>query len=434
MPPTKNDIYHFERPGIHFKNGKYYRFWDDGVVVLRGWPSPCAWQKKTHGGWRQICEEADNILSARSFFAPLTPVTEPPRPFILADGQMLLPRITQEEREAWGAYASESARYQFVSSIPEEIRQELTRYSTRRWHLLSLFARCPGALDLSKSNPALLFALASNWIFHTPKVANPLRSARALLYRKQRVIQAWLGFPATERVRRLLAKITPDTLSVERLLYLRTALTEPSCLKLLSHLPRIRRGVLLLATHPLFRDRITPCALRDILALEEHPSEGENHSNDIQQLVRDIRNMVTLLGENRMVPWPNAFHSLDQVRGYHDQLAERVNSCCPLNGTELPEYFPEPPYPGTESIHAIKTMTELIQEGVEQHNCVTSRVYRILSGKEYIYRVTSPVRGTLALQYKSRQWSFLEFKLACNLPADPTIPYNLVLELCKRVS
>jgi len=39
--------------------------------------------------------------------------------------------------------------------------------------------RCEGTFDLISSNPALAYCLASNWVFHQPKVARPLRSAEA---------------------------------------------------------------------------------------------------------------------------------------------------------------------------------------------------------------------------------------------------------------
>jgi hypothetical protein len=68
------------------------------------------------------------------------------------------------------AYADEVAKSGFTALVPAEVRMELERYAERRWHLLSVMARCPGALDLSRANPALLFALANNWVFHKPAV------------------------------------------------------------------------------------------------------------------------------------------------------------------------------------------------------------------------------------------------------------------------
>ena len=57
---------------------------------------------------------------------------------------------------------------------------------------------------------ALGFALANPWILHKPTVCQPMRSMRALLRHKQARIQDWLGFPATERVRRILKRIGSD--------------------------------------------------------------------------------------------------------------------------------------------------------------------------------------------------------------------------------
>jgi len=82
----------------------------------------------------------------------------------------------------------------FLGSIPDDILSEVSRYWTRKWYVLNVLARCPGAMDLSRSNPALLYALASNWVFHKPAVTRPMRAARSLVNRKQRDIMEWLGF------------------------------------------------------------------------------------------------------------------------------------------------------------------------------------------------------------------------------------------------
>ena len=143
-----------------------------------------------------------------------TPCPEKPgQPFVLPDGQMALPGVTsREERYAKEQYHYQAARCVFVHSLPREVREELRRYAERKWHLLNLFARCPGALDLSRSNPGLAYALASNWAFHKPAVARPIRAARSLVHKKQKAILEWLGFPATEPARRILAKIRPKSL------------------------------------------------------------------------------------------------------------------------------------------------------------------------------------------------------------------------------
>ena len=124
----------------------------------------------------------DALFSQSDFLEKTAYPEKPSCPFVLPDGQIILPGIViPEERSARRAYSDHMARTAFVNMIPEEVRLELLRYSNRKWHLMSILARCPGAMDLSRSNPALLFALASNWAFHRPSVKQPIRAARGLV-------------------------------------------------------------------------------------------------------------------------------------------------------------------------------------------------------------------------------------------------------------
>lgn len=401
--------------GLEFKNGKLYQFAGRHVVVMRPWPQPMAWCKRCARNWQPTRRLADDVVSAARFFdVPVLAPVKPSLPFALPDGQLTLPGVTHEEWIATRLYKDEVSRLHFVNLVPAEVRQELARYRSRRWHLLSVFARCPGALDLSRSNPALLFALASNWVFHKPVVSQPIRAARGLVNRKQRVIQAWLEFPDSETVRRILAKIDPAALSVRRLFFLRSALADPVCVRLLQHLPRINELALVLVSPHRLRARITPRLLQEAIECEKDgwPISGTwRCALDPIVLVLDTMRMCTAVGWEHC---PKRLHSLGGIHRLHDALVPRMREAFRRGEAPIAERLPAPPFAGTADIVPLTTVEALIQEGLEQHHCAAARAPLVAQGRQYLYSVRQPVRGTLSVYFNGLDWFPGEFRLACN--------------------
>jgi len=419
MKPSKKKSWFREgRWGLSFKDGKLYEFTERHVLVMQGWPDPRAWFKRRSHGWRPTRKWADALFSDPLFLDKKPLPEKPTRPFVLPGGQMILPgiMITAEYR-ALRAYGDHVARTAFINLIPEEIRQELQRYGDRRWHLMNILARCPGALDLSRSNPALLFALASNWAFHRPAVTQPVRAARSLVWKKQKAIQEWLGFPGTEPVRRLLAKITPEAVNVEGLLYLRDALLNPAYVKLLSPLPKLNRAALMLAADRRTIEHVTPKLLEDTL---ENPTaktfSGElDGRQDVYKLMVDTVRMANRVNWEKC---PKTFCSVKRVQTVHDDLAPRLDLLRLRKEYNIPDRFSDPPFLGTEHIIPLTTPEEMFREGYLQKNCVGSYVCPVAEGWEYMYRVAQPVRATLSIAFEAGAWVSREFYKACNQPIE----------------
>lgn len=422
--PRYQDINGF-RAGTHglaFKNGKLYEFSGRHVLVMRPWPLPMAWYKRRSHNWRPTRKLADKRVSAAGFFAmPEREPAKPLQPFALPNGQLVFPGFTTEEWVAKCQYQDERSRLDFIRQIPSDVRHELARYRDRCWHLLSVLARCPGALDLSQSSPALLFALASNWVFHKPAVSQPIRAVRSLVNRKQCVIQQWLGFPGTESVRRILAKIAPEALSIRGLVFLRSVINDPVCVKLLGHLPVINESALALATHYRLRAHVTPCLLRDALQQEKELDGSGRHRRPAVEIIGLMQDTVRMCEVVRWEHCPTTFHSLRGVKRLHDALVPRVNEAILLQGNALPENLPAPPFGGTDEIVPLTTVAALVREGQEQHNCVAVRASMVARGCQYLYSVRAPVRGTLSVRFNGIGWMPSEFLLACNKPVPAAI-------------
>lgn len=399
------------RWGYAFKDGKLYEFTPRHVLVLSGWPDPRAWLKRRSHNWRATRKHADAFFSTA-----VRPVAVADHldaePAALPSGQYLLPGVYEDSE--YGAeleQRDERIILEFIGTIPARIHTALCRYGTRKWHALNLLARCPGAEDLETANPALFYALASSWVFHKPAVRSPIRSARRLVSRKQKHILEWLGFPATETARRILVKIAPQSLSIESLLYLRNALHgDEFVVRTLSHLPHINAVVIRLATDPKYRSVITPRLLADVGA-----EDGQHAAYaSVFRLLQDTLRMAELVDWHHC---PRQFCSLKRLKDVHDELAGTLTPGELAEKLQLPARFQNPPFAGTENIVPITTPDDLYIEGYQMANCVGSHAVLVATGKEYVYRVLSPVRATLSIRREEgNTWSPGEVAAIRNAP------------------
>lgn len=397
------------RFGYACKNGKLYHFNDRHVLVMRGWPQPLAWLKRRSHDWRHDRKFAADLLVQNDglFWASSWPSYLQKR---LDDNRKYFkPLPAMEEYEIRALEHDYVAVDDFRSSFPVDIFREARRYGSRRWHMLCLFARCPGALELSVGNPALAFALASNWVFHQPKPTKPMRAARGLIFRKQKKILEWLGFPGTESVRRIFRKMPPATLTVKDLLLLRAALKYDVNHRALSHLPAISPTVIGLMASRQNRGYLGDKFFYNLLELE---GNANGLSPAIKSLPFLVRDTIRLLDAVRVHRLSRPFMSVAEVKRTHDTLVQ----------VHLQQYrhtidqgvFPPPPYAGTRDIVPIVTPVELYNEGVQQYHCCFVFAKDVARGDFFFYRVLKPVRATLLVRREMGRWIFSDIRKACN--------------------
>ena len=106
--------------------------------------------------------------------------------------------------------------------------------------LAALLDGFPEAVDLAQTHPALAVAMAHARGWDTFGLVTPDRAfVGDMLGQRRRRIGGALGFPANERVVRILGKVQPPACAVTPLARSRGALRNPSILSILSHLPTI---------------------------------------------------------------------------------------------------------------------------------------------------------------------------------------------------
>lgn len=372
-----------------------------------------------NGGWSSDYIEADiflndclNLVREDPFKEDLPPAPLPAVPdspeirMVRAafGGQVCVPdERSIEQRKRDSDLAQRSAMRAFVGTIPPRVRTILECYASRRWNILNLLAYCPGAESLHASNPTLFYMLASYNEFRESAVDadDRYQVVRELICRPQREILAWFGFPATESVRRILARIEPVSLWIYRIEPLLETLHNPVVCKLLRHLPRINDGVLQLVAHANYINYLTPQLLAEVAT-----DTGHNRQSSTGGALRDI---IDLGGELDGIRIPAYFTTLDRLRRVHeavlrqsyfsyDDIIEQVHAGV------IPDHLPPPPFPVNAYAIPIRTVDALDDEEMQMEHRVLGYARAVIRGDCYIYRVLFPVRATAQIVRDGSGW------------------------------
>lgn len=424
------------RRGTQFANQKLYEFSNDGIIVMSQWPDMRAWRRTPKGRkWAQIRPRLQ-ILSYRDHWScdvsrrewkvtmPMQGASIQERIINdLADGaaggeqepldledqiEEVMPEAPSEPLDI-GLYIPAwviAARAEYLKPIPEEVLATVSAFASRHWHLLNLISRCPGAMDLVKSTPALAYALASLWAFRTNSPQQPLRAARALLRKQQPLIASWLGFPGSKSTIKILRKLRPEACTIPNLLHLRDHFFHFS--KALCHMQNITSDALRIMTYSHGRYSLSSNYLFELGML---PSP--DWLRDEQRLIRDVIWLRETLGEESEF----LIHSHHNLQKQHDQLVERMGrlDLKRIIHNELPS----PPLAKVHRlglhVEPITTAIDLVKEGRAQKNCVGAYASKVRRGNLYVYRILEPERATLSIaRQRNGSWVIGEIKAKDN--------------------
>lgn len=323
--------------------------------------------------------------------------------------------------------------HRFCLTIPAPVRRAVAEFPEHHWDVLSWVARTgPAADELLASNPALAFAIACGADLCPQEPPARYREMRFLqAYHSQREVMARLGFPPTERARRILRKIRPRAVSVAALARLRPRLDDPEVSKRLAHVPRINVGVLAMVADRTIT-QVAPAALEQV-ARQDSDAEAADAS-------RRLAETVSLWGLVRPTTPLPVFPRVERVNEVHAEVRRDANWLAGLRACDVPpaapaaagprvtpptrsaargDDFPPPPIAGTSAVVPIRARAMLVEEGRLQKNCAADYAAKIAKGKMAIYRVLYPQRCTLSLVPSRGKWVLDQLKAACNQP--PTL-------------
>jgi hypothetical protein len=296
----------------------------------------------------------------------------------------------------------------FCRRIPASVRQLVSRFPERHWALLSWAARCgPAADELLESNPAMAFAIACGGeISVADDPVNYGRKQFLLAYHSQRDVLARLGFPATERVRRILRKVPAGDVTLPRLLQLRSSLADEAVAERLAHVPVVSAAVIQLLVDGTF-GMVTPAALAQIARAQPAGPAAQAPAEAATRRLAEVVACWNLVRPTQPLRPIQRIARLDEL---HRQIQADVQKA---GGRGL-ETFPPPPFPGDDRIVPITTRAMLVEESRIQHNCANDYASRCAKGTMAFYRVMFPERCTLSLKRAGRGWDIDQLKASCN--------------------
>ena len=401
------------KPGVAFRNEKLYIFSKYRVIVLRGWPTFSAWTKcKSQPQWVRF---RPDLNIARLYVGETKPTRRKrdPKPgFSDLPEQELKSEddaISQKFNEAALAEDDadevfldksrwESAFEAFAATIPSEPRRMVSPLPSRHWHVLAMLARCPGADELLASNPALAFCLASNWVFHQPRVRWSMRSIRGLMCKKQKHIAEWLGFPGNESTVKILKKMEPAACRVGTLLSLKKLLWRRDKQKQLCHLP----GVNTASVRILSSSRISKiCSSRLLFEISE--DARTDFLPPSFRMLLDVCRIYPFIA----CDWDTLrLRSSTHLKWLHPRLVIVLDQDADqkIAKSEAFQKLPSAPFAGNNIIKPLEYCEQLRWEGWIQNNCAANYIKRVRRGVVCLYRVQNPERATLLLRRHRGRW------------------------------
>ncbi|MEJ5209529.1 hypothetical protein [Denitratimonas sp. CY0512] len=412
-----------------FKNGKLYinEAKRGRITVVRGWPDLRAWTRTRTTSWRCsriAAEAATRCVDRAGHWQLLMRSKEVIRQHHAISPGMPIPFSLHAD------CASSRAMLAFTATFPPQVLARAAIFGQRRWHVLCLQARVPGADELLFHNPALAWMLASNWVFRDGRGSgDAMRNARRWVGKRQPEILSWMGFSGSRRLARIVREVEPQAVSVPAMLYLRNASWQSECMEALQHLQRLDASALRIATDPTLLSRVTP---RFLQQLDVEPA-GDAHRTRAWKLRELLEHETALTVQN--APLPRRIDTLAQMdeclhRFAHGADVHPPSRSRPPAATTLPIA----PWPGTKHIQPIADTDALMLEGEQMQHCVADYWRRIVSGDIAVYRVLAPVRATLAVQRRHGEWQPMQIAGFDNAAIDRTAAAQIMQALRQRKS
>ena len=406
------------RPGVSEKNGKLYVFSKSRIIVIKGWPEIAAWTKTAkRPQWKRFRPdisleqgEVRDVQSRHRFH--ISAIKN--KIALLQPTSLVGIEHTEMDQECFKAAQAQEEEKNMVrnyfSNVPSEIRELVSKFPSRQWHLLAMASRCSGAAELLRDVPALGFALASNWVFRKTESGDSMKFIRRVSHLRRVVISSELGFGDSESSVGILKKIPPFAVNVSWLLALRDLMKEDHWRKVFRHLPKLSVEVVMVIAHPIFRKMVTSAFLNELVT-----AKPETHEMLRETFLDSLRMESQLDARDER---PKTLRSFAQLVHYHDRLVRRINR--EKEAEVLKCDFPPPPFAGTADIVALDTPKKLIKEAREQKNCVMSLAGDVSLGTKYLYQVKKPERATMSvIRNKSGKWTIDEVAGPCNQRVSP---------------
>ncbi len=383
---------------------------DGNRIFLRLWPEPVFLRESPLDSWSDIEDVQDDfnltaLVEARDKMFKELALSHPSLATSVVQRQQFiegyefpvtLQSLTRIQRRI-------EQREEFLSAIPPGTLGLVRRFPEAHFSLLKFFSEYPDGIELAGTNPPLAFLLATHGKKFDVSSSKPVHD---LLRSKRAEILNNLGFPSVcERVVRLMGKVKPWACRAGLLTGFRQVLSDTTVIERLRHLPEINFGCMAVAAEKKLFERVSNGILHEIV----DDRKEDKHPDTALKL----QSCLELAEQRLLAKLPSVFHTRS---GIQRLLVAEAEHLTPDDIEALGLTFYPSPLPDTPGIQALRTPEDVYEEGCEQGNCVWNLLPRLVSGKLFLYRVLSPERATLALEYSREGLRVNELEGAYNQP------------------
>lgn len=294
------------------------------------------------------------------------------------------------------------------ASIPRDIRDVLEKKFYRwRLPLIRLCKACPEAIDLLKNNPILLWVVWSK----AQKEELTLLEIQRVLRLKQKDILERAGFVASNSAVSIMKRIYFEDFEENGAKTINLIFSNKEIIDGLRHVKNPDLFVLeQLVNWPWV-------AGKPILRCFEK-REDTHESANLISLIHDCVRICDALGYEVAEEIGYCSNVVQLVRK-HDRLAEedrerrvRIEQRRLLDkdGKRAIEKFPEPPFPGNDSIMPLCSIAALLKEGEIMKHCIATYLDDIYDGKYYVFHMEKPQILTIGIQIKKDKYRLSQIK------------------------
>lgn len=383
---------------LGFRAGRLYGWHCGGLVRVRCWPALTVEGREPDGSWTERDRgQRDDLyerIAAMRGPGDADFVFEGEGWWESEGGQRCFPWALDEvaRRKTWGRYGWERS----LATLPERVRRGLEPLVSDLWSALRLVQVVPPLLDLAAHDRLLLAALARHEEF--PAVGRESWVAlRSIAVGSRRELLAWLGYAGPEAMVNALRRHVVEWVDPTKVAgAVRTFLEvwrDPVYGAWLSRLPWTNVDLVAVLARPETARWLTGPLLAEF---------GRAAGRRVYQIAGRIADFGTWAAHGLLAA------EVETVRAFL-RASRRVQGASLLDLVEdrrLPEFR----IVRGAGAEPIATVHGLIREGCEMESCVGGIGYIVaaLCGEIAVFRVTWPVRATVALRCEMVGWTLLE--------------------------
>lgn len=265
----------------------------------------------------------------------------------------------------------------FFDTFPQNFISNIQRFQDSHWEFVKAAVEYGNEfISFMNSSPMLAYILVNLGNFNKSyKLYDDLDFIHITLSNKQKEILNRALFPGSERMVKIISKLSPEIIDIKTLISFRDSLLisetlKERILKLLSHQKIFNENlILLLANEPQAFEILNYKSMNQLVQSPEFFNVKER----LSKLVYNATKWKIKISE---------LEQIAQISNYEKKIKEMIQ-----HKKDLMNTFPKQPIPDTDNIIALKTVADQKRWSRQQSNCIKDYIKKVHSGKSYFYKI-----------------------------------------------